>query len=452
MIVTKKHLPRRTVLRGLGATLALPLLDSMIPAFAPRRVAAAAPINRFGAIYVGMGMNMPVWTQPAEGALEMNEILRPMEPFRDLALVLEGLDSQEAISVDAGQHPRAQSSWLTGCRAFKTNGPDIRLGVSLDQILAREFEKETQLGSLELTLDPTDLAGNCAYGFSCAYNNTIAWRTPTTPLPMENNPRNVFERLFGASDTTDPTVRQRELEFNGSVLDSVLEEVGGLRQSLGTVDRRKVTEYLDAVRDIERRIQMAAGQADTALTVVDKPVGIPETFEQHAQLMFDLQLLAFQTDLTRVFTYVMARESSVRSYPEIGVPDSHHPLSHHQNNPEKLAKQAKLNSFHLQQLAAFLEKLRATTEGDHTLLDTTMVLYGSGMSDSNLHIPLDVPTLLIAGSQFDITGDRCLKHAESGTDAATPLANLQLTIAEKMGVAIEQFGDSEGRLTRLTGI
>ena len=213
-----------------------------------------------------------------------------------------------------------------------------------------------------------------------------------------------------------------------------------------------MTEYLDAVRDIERRIQMAAGQADTALTVVDKPVGIPETFEQHAQLMFDLQLLAFQTDLTRVFTYVMARESSVRSYPEIGVPDSHHPLSHHQNNPEKLAKQAKLNSFHLQQLAAFLEKLRATTEGDHTLLDTTMVLYGSGMSDSNLHIPLDVPTLLIAGSQFDITGDRCLKHAESGTDAATPLANLQLTIAEKMGVAIEQFGDSEGRLTRLTGI
>ena len=227
MIVTKKHLPRRTVLRGLGATLALPLLDSMIPAFAPRRVAAAAPINRFGAIYVGMGMNMPVWTQPAEGALEMNEILRPMEPFRDFALVLEGLDSQEAISVDAGQHPRGQSSWLTGCRAFKTNGPDIRLGVSLDQILAREFEKETQLGSLELTLDPTDLAGNCAYGFSCAYNNTIAWRTPPPPLPMENNPRNVFERLFGASDTTDPTVRQRELEFNGSVLDSVLEEVGG---------------------------------------------------------------------------------------------------------------------------------------------------------------------------------------------------------------------------------
>ena len=451
MIVSKKYLPRRTVLRGLGATLALPLLDGMIPAFAPRGFAAAAPIKRFGAIYVGMGMNMPVWMQPSEGELQ-SEILRPLEAFRDRAVVVAGLDSKEAISIDAGQHPRAQSSWLSGCRAFKTNGPDIRLGVSLDQILAREFEKETQLGSLELTLDPTDLAGNCAYGFSCAYNNTIAWRTPTTPLPMENNPRNVFERLFGVSDTTDPNVRQRELGLKASIFDSVLEQVGGVRRGLGPVDRRKLAEYLDAVRDIERRIQMAESQAHQELPVVEKPVGIPATFEEHAQLMFDLQLLAFQTDLTRVFTYVMVRESSVRSYPEIGVPDSHHPLSHHQNNPEKLVKQAKLNIFHMQQLASFLEKLQATTEGDHTLFDTTMLLYGSGMSDSNLHVPTNVPTLLVSGERFGIEGNRYLKYPDSGTPSSTPLANLQLTIAEKMGVAIDHFGDSDGELTRLSGI
>ena len=451
MMVSKKYLPRRTVLRGLGATLALPLLDGMIPAFAPRGFAAAAPIKRFGAIYVGMGMNMPVWMQPSEGELQ-SEILRPLEAFRDRAVVVAGLDSKEAISIDAGQHPRAQSSWLSGCRAFKTNGPDIRLGVSLDQIIAREFEKETQLGSLELTLDPTDLAGNCAYGFSCAYNNTIAWRTPTTPLPMENNPRNVFERLFGVSDTTDPSVRQRELGLKASIFDSVLEQVGGLRRGLGPVDRRKLAEYLDAVRDIERRIQMAESQAHQELPVVEKPVGIPATFEEHAQLMFDLQLLAFQTDLTRVFTYVMVRESSVRSYPEIGVPDSHHPLLHHQNDPEKLVKQAKLNSFHMQQLASFVEKLQATTEGDHTLFDTTMLLYGSGMSDSNLHIPTNVPTLLVSGEHFGIKGNRYLKYPDSGTPSGTPLANLQLTIAEKMGVAIDHFGDSDGQLTRLSGI
>jgi len=447
MIVMKKHLSRRTILRGMGASLALPLLDGMLPAFMPRAFAAAQPIKRFGAVYVGMGMNMNTWMQPAEGPLQINPILQPFEGLRDRTVVLAGLDSRQARSADSGQHPRAQSSWLTGCRAKKTDGPDIELGVSLDQIIAREYAKQTQLGSLELTLDPTDLAGNCAYGFSCAYNNTVAWRTPTTPLPMENNPRNVFERLFGASDTTDPTIRRRQLKRDASILDSVTQEIGGFQKGLGPVDRRKLAEYLDAVRDVERRIQKAEEQSTKELPLVAQPVGIPTNFEEHAKLMFDLALLSFQTDLTRVFTYVMVRESSIRSYPEIGVPDSHHPLSHHQNNPEKLAKLAKLNAFHVQQFAHFVEKLRSTRDGDGTLLDNTMMLYGSGMSDSNLHIPDNVPSLLVSGKGYGIQGNRYLQYP-----VGTPLANLQLTMLDKMGFGDDHFGDSNGELARLTGV
>jgi hypothetical protein len=447
MIVTKKHLSRRTMLRGLGASLALPLLDGMIPAFVPRMFAATAPIKRFGALYVGMGENMNVWLQAKPGELQINPIIQALEPFREHTLVLAGLDSKQAFSSDNGQHPRAQSSWLTGCRAKKTDGPDIQLGVSLDQIVAKEYAKETQLGSLELTLDPTDLAGNCAYGFSCAYNNTIAWRTPTTPLPMENNPRNVFERLFGATDTTDPAVRRRLLKTNASILDSITEQVGGFKKGLGPVDQRKLGEYLDAVRDVERRIQKAEEQSNKELPIVAQPVGIPATFEEHAKLMFDLQLLAFQTDLTRVFTYVLVRESSIRSYPEIGVPDSHHPLSHHQNNPDKLARLAKINAFHMKQFAYFVEKLKSTVEGGTSLLDNTMLLYGSGMSDSNLHTPENVPTVVVAGKGYGIRGNRYLQF-----QGGTPLANLQLTMLDKMGLPVEHFGDSNGELATLTGV
>jgi hypothetical protein len=447
MIVTNKQVSRRTILRGVGAAVALPFLDSMVPAFAPRALAAAAPAKRFGAIYVGMGMNMNVWLQPAEGELQMNAIMNPLEPFRERLVVLAGLDSKQAFSADAGNHPRAQSSWLTGCRAKKTDGPDIQLGTSLDQIVAREFAKETQLGSLELTLDSADLAGNCAYGFSCAYNNTIAWRTPTTPLPMENNPRNVFERLFGASDSTDPAVRRRQLTMDASILDSVTGELASFQKGLGPVDRRKVAEYLDAVRDVERRIQKAEEQSTKEMPLVTQPGGIPNNFEEHAKLMFDLQLLALQTDLTRVFTYVMARESAIRSYPEIGVPDSHHPLSHHQNNPEKLAKLAKIQAFHMRQFAYFVEKLAKTRDGDGSLLDNTMILYGSGMSDSNMHTPENVPTLVVAGKGYGIRGNRYLKYPEG-----TPLANLQLTLLDKIGLRTDHFGDSTGELSALTGV
>jgi hypothetical protein len=443
MIITKRHLPRRTVLRGLGATLALPLLDAMVPAFA----AAPVPVKRFGAMYVAMGMSMPTWLQP-EGPLQMNPILAPLEQYREHLVVAQGLDSEGAVSVgDNGNHPRAQAAWLTGAHAKKTDGPDIRLGVSMDQIIARKYEQDTQLGSMELTLEATDMVGNCAYGFSCAYNNTVAWRTATTPLPMENNPRNVFERLFGAAGTTDPLVRGRQLKMDASILDAVTEQVGTVRRGLGSRDVMKLTEYLDAVRDVERRIQKAEDQIEREMPVVAQPVGIPPTFEAHVQLMFDLQTLAFQTDLTRVFTFVLARESSTRSYPEIGVPDSHHPLSHHQNIPEKLARLAKLNAFHLKQLGYFIEKLQATKDGDGTLFDSTMLLYGSGMSDSNMHLPRNLPTVLAAGKSFGIKGNRALVFPDR-----TPMANLQLTMLDKFGVDVEQFGDSAGRLAPLVGL
>ena len=445
MIITKKHISRRAVLRATGATLALPLLDSMVPALTATS-RAAAPVKRFGAIYVGMGMNMKTWTQD-EGELVMNPIIQPLADYRDRVVVVAGLDSKEAISNDQGQHPRAQSAWLTGTRAKKTDGPDIRLGTSLDQIIARESAKETQIGSLEFTVEPTDLAGSCAYGFSCAYNNTIAWRTPTTPLPMENNPRNVFERLFGASDSTDKAVQQRIRRANSSVLDSLVTQVGGFNRGLGAGDKRKLAEYLDAVRDAERRVQKSEEQADRELPLVEQPTGIPAAFEDYVRLMVDLQLLAFQTDLTRVFTFVMVRESSIRSYPEVGVPDSYHPLSHHQNSAEKLARVAKVNTFHINQLAYLVDKLGTTQDGDGTLLDQTAILYGSGMSDGNLHIPTNVPTVLVSGKGFGIKGNRYVQVEER-----TPLANLQLSVLERFGLPMEQFGDSNGELNLLTNV
>ena len=441
MIITKKHIPRRTVLRGLGASLALPLLDSMVPALSLGRLTAAAPVRRFGAVYVGMGFNMPMWMQPDEGALQINTILKPIEASKDRLLVVSGCDSKEGDGIDGGQHPRMQTSWLTGCRAFRTEGVDIRAGTSLDQIIAREWEQHTQLASLELAIESTDLLGTCSLGYSCAYNNTLSWRTPTTPLPMENNPRNVFERLFGASDSTDPKVRLGEIRTDRSVLDSVTDKVASFKTGLGARDKVKLAEYLDAVRDVERRVQKAEEQIGQELPLVERPRGIPSTFEEHVRLMFDLQCLAFQTDLTRVFSFLMVREASVRSYPELGVADSHHPPSHHQNNPEKLTKIAKLNTFQMKMLAEFVDKLAATPEGDGTLLDHTALLYGSGMSDANLHLPKNLPTTVVFGKGIDIKGNRHVKCPEG-----TPFTNLQLALLEKLGLHVEKFGDSNGKL------
>jgi hypothetical protein len=444
MILTGKSLSRRTILRGAGATLALPLLDAMAPAVG--RASAAAPVRRFGAFYIGNGFDMSNWTQPAEGPIKLTSILAALAPVQDRLLVVKNLDMKPAMSNDNGNHPRAQGAWLTGARARRTDGPDMYLGTSMDQIVATEFSKDTQLGSIELAMEPTDLAGNCGFGFSCAYNNTLAWRTPTMPLPVEANPRNVFERLFGASDSTDPRVRTRQLRMEKSVLDSVTEQVAGFQNGLGARDKQKVAEYLDAVRDAERRIQKAEEQAGREMPLVEQPAGMPEDYDEYCKLMFDLQLLAWQTDMTRVCTFVMARESSTRSFPQIGVPDSHHPLSHHQNNSEKLARLAKVNAYHLKQLSYFVEKLKATKEGDGTLLDSSMILYGSGMSDGNLHVPTDVPTLLVSGRNFDVKGAQYVQ----APPGRTPLANLHLTIMDKFNCRMENYGDATGQLNLLS--
>jgi hypothetical protein len=451
-IVTRKHLPRRTFLRGLGVTLALPLLDGMIPAFSSSRVKAAMRARRFGAIYVPNGVEMRAWTPAVEGpGFELTPVLSPLAPFRDQMVVLSGLCDKVAVPLPGegiGDHARASSTWLTGVRVKKTEGPDIHAGISMDQIAAQHLGKETQLGSLELALDSVEVLGACDAGYSCAYANTISWRTPTTPLPMENNPRAVFERLFGASDSTDSATRLARLHEDRSILDFVSGEVSGLKQALGSTDRLKLTEYLEAVRDVERRIQTAESQNTRELPVVDQPMGIPDTFEAHARLMYDLLALAYQCDLTRVATFMIGKEVSGRSYPEIGVPDGHHACSHHQNDPVKLEKLAKINSYHLQQFAYFLEKLRATPDGDGSLLDHSMFVYGSGISDGNIHFHMDLPTLLVGG-----TGDGMIKggrHIRYTND--TSLTNLYVSVLDKLGLPVESFGDSTGKLEHLSGI
>ena len=450
MIITKKHLPRRTVLRGFGATIALPFLDGMVPALAAIRNTAAEPVRRLGVFYVPMGMNMAKWTPAGDGReLELSPTLQSLAPFQDRLVLLGGLASQEATGNDNGPHPRAQAAWLTGARAKRTEGVDLHVGISMDQIAAQAFGHETQLASLELALEAVDtLNGGCAsYGYSCVYTNTIAWRSATTPLPMEVNPRAVFERLFGIAESTDPQTRLARIRKDRSLLDAVNEKVASLQKQLGPRDRTKLTEYLEAVRDVERRVQKAEEQADQELPTVDRPGGIPATYEEHAKLMFDLLTLAYQSDLTRVSTFLYGREASVRTFPEIGIPDSWHPMSHHQDKPEALEKQAKLNSFHMELFAYFLEKLQSTDDGEGSLLDHTVLLYGSGMSNSNLHVYEDLPTLVVGGKAAGIKGNRHLRYPER-----TPIANLHLTLLDRVGVPEEQFGDSNGTLTTLSDV
>lgn len=448
MIITKRYLPRRTVLRGLGASLALPLLDGMVPALSAQRATAANPVRRLGAIYVPNGVEMRAWIPAAEGRLELSPILAPLEPVRDQLCVLSGLADKPAIPREGegvGDHARAAATWLTGVHATKTEGPNIRAGVSMDQIAARELGKQTQLSSLELAIDSVEVLGACDQGYSCAYTNTIAWRNATTPLPMENNPRAVFERLFGAADSTDASARLARLRQDRSILDFVTAEAGGLERTLGAGDRLKMDQYLDAVRDVERRIQRAEEQSDREVPVVEQPVGIPDTFEAHARLMFDLLALAYQTDLTRVSTFMFGKEVSGRSFPEIGVPGGHHGYSHHQNDPNNLAMLAKINTHHIAQFGYFLEKLRNTPDGDGSLLDHSLFVYGAGISDGNLHFHLDLPTLLVGGGAGHLEGGRHLKYPSE-----TPLTNLHVSVLDKLGLPMEQFGDSSGPLPYLT--
>ena len=436
MIITKKALSRRTVLRGLGASLALPLLDGMVPAFAAIRTTAANPVRRLGVVYVPNGMMMPQWSPTTEGAgFEFPTILEPLAPYRDYVQVLSGKHGVES----EGPHARASTRFLTGMPSKPDDGSDLRGGVSMDQIAGRVHGRETQLATLELALDGRDFAGSCDDGFSCAYTNTIAWANETTPLPMENNPRAVFERLFGDSGSTDPAVRKARLSRDASLLDSVTERAADLSRELGTADQAKLGQYLDAVRDIARRIQMAEAQSDRELPVVSQPAGIPGTIGEHAKLMFDLMALAYETDLTRVATFMLGREITGRTYAEIGVPDAHHPISHHQRDPEKLAKLTKINQYHVQLFSEFMERLRTTPDGDGSLLDHSMIVYGAGMGDSNAHASTSLPILLAGGGAG--TGGRHVRYSED-----TPLANLHLSLLDKMGVPLESLGHSDGRL------
>ncbi len=444
MNIFKKTLSRRTVLRGLGASLALPLLDSMIPALSSASAQAAQPVKRLGVVYVPNGMAMKSWTPATEGAdFEITRILQPLAAYRDRMLVLTGLNGPRS---NAGVHASASTRFLTGAIPARVES-DLQAAVSIDQLVARQLGRETQLGSLELALDKNDVFGSCDIGFSCQYTSTIAWRDANTPLPMETNPRLVFERLFGDIGTTDPAVRLRRIRKDQSLLDAVSDRVSELNRSVGAGDRARLDQYLDAVRDVERRIQMAEAQSNRELPEVEQPSGIPDSYEQHAKLMFDMQVLAYQTDLTRVITFMLGRELSGRTYAEIGVPDSHHPTSHHRDDPVLYEKVTKINEFHTRLLAYYLDKLDATPDADGSLLDNMILLYGAGMSDSNRHSNTGLPLVLFGGGAGTLKGGRHIRYR-----SGTPINNLHLTILDKMGVPVDNLGYSTDQLDLLSGV
>jgi uncharacterized protein DUF1552 len=449
MFITKMHLSRRTMLRGLGTMIALPLLDSMVPALSALAGTAAAPVRRFGVFYVPNGMSMPYWWPKGEGALaQMPATLQSLEELKDRVLLCGGLADEPANQVKGGgDHARSAGTFLTGVPFKFTSGADVSGSVSMDQIAARQFAKETQLASLELGIESNAMLGACDGGSSCAYTNTIAWRDETTPLPIENDPRAVFERLFGTSGSTDSSARLARMKRDQSILDFVGAEVKGLDKVIGPQDKVKVTEYLDSVRDIERRIQLAEAQNSRELPVVEQPVGVPTDYAEHARLMMDLLALAYQTDMTRISTFMMAREVSAHAYPEIGVADSHHPLSHHQDEPAKLERLHKINEYHFRQFAYLVKKLSTMPEGDGMMLDYTMFMYGTGISDSNTHFHDDLPIALVGGKAAGIKGGRYIRFPKG-----TPLANMHMTLLEKLGVPVEKFGNSTGKVDRLTDV
>jgi hypothetical protein len=446
MFIKKMHLSRRAMLRGLGATVALPLLDSMVPALTALSKTAAAPVKRFGVFYVPNGMAMAWWFPRDEGPVgALPATLQSLSPYKDRVLLLGGLGDQAANLVKGGgDHARSAGTFLTSVPFKFTFGADVYAETTMDQIAAKEFAKETQLASLELAIESVAILGSCDGGSSCAYTNTISWSSPTSPLPMENDPRAVFERLFGMSGSTDAAARLARMKQDSSILDFVTEEINRLNRRLGPKDKMKFNEYLDSVRDIERRIQKAEEQNSKELPVVDQPMGIPTDYAEHATLMMDLLALAFQTDLTRISTFMLAKEVSGRAYPEIGVSDSHHPVSHHQNEQAKLERLQKINEYHFRQFAHLVDKLAKTPEGDGTMLDNSLFLYGTGISDSNTHFHDDLPIALVGGKNAGIKGGRFVRYPQG-----TPLANLHLTLLDKMGISLDKFGDSTSKLNNL---
>jgi hypothetical protein len=449
VIITKMHISRRFMLRGLGAALALPVLDSMVPALSAIANTGAAPIKRLGVFYVPNGMSMPYWFPKTEGPLsELPPTLKSLAAFKDRVLLCGGLADEPANLVKGGgDHARSAGTFLTGVPYKITSGADVFGSVSMDQIVAKELSKETQLGSLELGIESNAMLGSCDGGASCAYTNTVAWSNATTPLPIENDPRAVFERLFGTSGSTDRGARLSRIEQDRSILDFVNQQLGSLKRVIGPQDKVRVDEYLDSVRDVERRIQMAEDQNSRELPVVEQPIGIPADYQEHARLMMDMLALAYQTDLTRVSTFMLAKEVSGRSYPEIGVGDSHHPVSHHQDEPAKLERLHKINEYHFRQFSYLVDKLSKLPEGDGNMLDHTVFLYGTGISDSNTHFHDDLPIAVVGGKAAGFKGGRYIRYPKG-----TPLTNLHLTILENMGVSVEAIGDSTGKVGRLTDV
>jgi hypothetical protein len=444
-----KHLSRRALLRGMGAAMALPALDAMTPAFAATTRAATKAPCRLLFAYVPNGIIMKDWTPAAEGAaFELPRILEPLAPYRENILPLTGLthNTGRALGDGAGDHARAAASYLTGVHPRKTDGADIQAGISADQVAAQHLGSATKFPSLELGCEDGRLVGSCDSGYSCAYSNTIAWRTPSTPMPAEINPRALFERLFGAS-SENPVARAKRERYEKSILDFVMEDTARLNGQLGPADRRKMDEYLSSVREIERRIEMAEKENRQIEPSIDKPEGVPADFGAYTRLMFDLATVAFQTDLTRISTFMIAREGSSRSYREIGIPDAHHPLTHHRNNPEWIEKIVQINRYHMQQFAYFIGKLKSTQDGDGTLLDHTMLVYGSGLSDGNRHDHGDLPVLLAGGGCGSLRTGRHVNYEKE-----TPMTNLHLALLDRMGVRAESLGDSNGELNHLTDL
>jgi hypothetical protein len=425
----------------MGATIALPFLDAMVPALR----AQSKGVPRFAAVYIGNGANMAQWTPATDGVnFEMTPILKGIEAYRDRMAVFTGLDNFPGTDQGdvGGQHPRAAPAFMSGTHAKPTEGADLQAGTTIDQIIAAEICRDTKLPSLETTVDRIDVVGACDHGYACAYMNCMSWRTPTTPLPSETNPRFIFERMFGVGSTVEE--RLHRAAEDRSILDGVTEEIAELRRKLGSRDRSKLGEYFDAVRDVEERIAKAES-TNSDFSVPDQPVGVPATFKEYIELLFDLQALAFQADITRVSTLMMARENTGRAYPEIGVADAHHSISHHDNNPDKLAAYAKINSYHVEMLNYFLKKLESIQDGDTNLLDRTAVLFGSGMSNGNVHSNFRVPVMVVGGKSLGIRGNRHVRYPDG-----TPLSNLMLGLTDRYGVKLQKFGDSNSAIDLTT--
>lgn len=443
MTFTQKALPRRALLRGMGATVALPLLDAMVPAMTAAASTPARPVRRLGYVFIPMGSDLKRWTPGSDRDLsQLSPILGSLEPYKDQVTVLTNMELKNAYP---GTHATSNSAFLSCAKAKLTESSDYYLGTTVDQIAAREIGQETRLPSLELGTELLDVVGQCDDGFACVYQNSLSWSSPTTPLPYEAHPRKVFDRMYGVGS---PEQQGKALRKQASLLDRVKTDIARLQNELGPGDRTKMDEYLTSVREVERRIQIAeAGVADNPTPDMDRPLGVPVSYAEHARLMFDLQVLALQSDMTRVVTFQLAREGSTRSYNEIGVSEPHHPLTHHGGNQDMIDKFAKINEYHVSLFSYLLEKLKSTPDGDGSLLDHSMYLYGSGMGDPNLHDHINLPILVAGGGAGKLKGGRHIRYEER-----TPLANLHLTLLEKAGVRMDSFADSKGTVEELLSI